>query len=86
MEFLVYKVMLTEQELITLKTILEDTLHENTDAMSYEDAVIRGVIEQLTEQWEFEGLQGSPQRAGKISIKLVTTTTQKKLKIFFPFT
>ena len=61
MEFLVYKVMLTEQELITLKTILEDTLHENTDAMSYEDAVIRGVIEQLTEQWEFEGLQGSPQ-------------------------
>ena len=51
MEFLTYKVMLTEQELITLKTILEDTLHENTDAMSYEDAVIRGVIEQLTEQW-----------------------------------
>ena len=60
MEFLTYKVMLTEQELITLKTILEDTLHENTDAMSYEDAVIRGVLEQLTEQWEFEGLQGSP--------------------------
>ena len=51
MEFLTYKVMLTEQELITLKTILEDTLHENTDAMSYEDAVIRGVIEQLTERY-----------------------------------
>jgi len=60
MEFLTYKVMLTEQELITLKTILDDTLHENTDAMSYEDAVIRGVLTQLTEQWEFEGLQGSP--------------------------
>ena len=68
MELLTYKVMLTEQELITLKTILEDTLHGEGNqmfgqlhqSMSYEDAVIRGVIEQLTEQWEFEGLQGSP--------------------------
>jgi hypothetical protein len=51
MEYLTYKLTLTEQELITLKTILEDTLHENTDAMSYEDAVIRGVIEQLTERY-----------------------------------
>ena len=61
MEFLTYEVMLTEQELITLKTILEDTLHgvEPWMSMSHEDAVIRGVIEQLTEQWEFEGLQGS---------------------------
>ena len=59
MEYLTYKLTLTEQELITLKTILDDTLHENTDAMAYEDAVIRGVIEQITEQWEFEGLQGS---------------------------
>ena len=61
MELLTYKVSLTEQELITLKTILEDTLHgvEPWMSMSYEDAVIRGVIEQLTEQWEFEGLQGS---------------------------
>ena len=68
MELLTYKVTLTEQELITLKTILEDTLHGEGgwmfgklfQSMSYEDAVIRGVIEQLTEQWEFEGLQGSP--------------------------
>ncbi len=66
MKFLTYKVMLTEQELITLKTILEhpgDQLwlsSPDSGAMSYEGAVIRGVIEQLIEQWKFEDLQGSP--------------------------
>jgi len=52
MEYLTYKLTLTEQELITLKTILEDTLHAG-DILgeSYEDAVIRGVIEQLTERY-----------------------------------
>ena len=52
MEYRTYKVTLTEQEFITLKTILEDTLHAG-DILgeSYEDAVIRGVIEQLTERY-----------------------------------
>ena len=60
MKFLTYKVTLTETELKTLKTIFEDTLHDDPFALSYEDAVIRGVLKQLTEQWESEGLQGSP--------------------------
>jgi|TARA_Y100000296_G_scaffold8817_1_gene10367 hypothetical protein len=63
MEYRTYKVTLTEQEFITLKTILEDTLHAGSCRLarvvkkadgageSYEDAVIRGVIEQLTERY-----------------------------------
>ena len=48
MEYRTYKVTLTEQEFITLKTILEDTLQEGGIlGESYERAVIRGVIEQL---------------------------------------
>ena len=58
--FLTLDVTLSEEELDVLKTILEDTLHQHTEVASIEDAVIRGVLSQLIEQFEIHCENGGP--------------------------
>ena len=42
-----YTITLEQDELEILMNILEDTLHENTTVASIEDAVLRGVLQQI---------------------------------------
>ena len=58
--YLTYEVTLSMEDMEVLQTVLEDTLHQHTEVASIEDAVIRGVLKQITDQWYLEGLKGSP--------------------------
>ena len=45
-----YTITLEEDEVDILLGVLEDALHQNTAALSIEDAILRGVLTQMKEQ------------------------------------